>query len=119
MKFDGRKLFPERKAYSPKYDLSNAEAVLYALVTEYVREEMNRAERFVDTDGRRRNQVGFALTVLQRKLASSPEAIYQSLKRRKQRLMERLTEVELLKRGKDLSLISNDTLKSFDNDHRN
>ena len=105
LKFDGRKLFPERKAYSLKYDLSDGEATLYTLVTTYVREEMNRAEHFVDTDGRRRNQVGFALTVLQRRLASSPEAIYQSLKRRKQRLEERLTKEELLKRCNDISLV--------------
>jgi len=116
LKFDGRKLFPERKAYSLKYDLSDGEATLYTLVTTYVREEMNRAERFVDTDGRRRNQVGFALTVLQRRLASSPEAIYQSLKRRKQRLEERLTEEELLKRGQDISLISKRSLTAFDED---
>ena len=110
------KLFPKRKAYSLKYDLSDGEATLYTLVTTYVREEMNRAERFVDTDGRRRNQVGFALMVLQRRLASSPEAIYQSLKRRKQRLEERLTEEELLKRGNDISLISKNSLNAFDED---
>ena len=35
---------------------------------------MNRAAKL---DGKRRNTVGFALTVLQRRLASSPEAIYR------------------------------------------
>ena len=33
-----------------------------------------------------KGSVGFALTALQRRLASSPEAIYQSLKRRRERL---------------------------------
>jgi len=42
--------------------------------------------------------VGFALTMLQRRLASSPEAIYQSLRRRRERLEKRLREVELLHR---------------------
>ena len=37
--------------------------------------------------------VGFALTILQRRLASSPEAIYQSLKRRRERLEKRLAEM--------------------------
>ena len=114
LKFDGKKLFPERLAYTAKYDLSDAEAELYSIVTSYVKEEMNRAERFVDSDGRRRNQVGFALTVLQRRLASSPEAIYQSLKRRKQRLEERLAEEELLKRGGDISILQKSSLRSFD-----
>ena len=40
--------------------------------------------------------MGFALTVLQRRLASSPEAIYQSLKRRRERLERGLREAELL-----------------------
>ena len=39
------------------------------------------------------------MTILQRRLASSPEAIYQSLKRRRERLEKRLREEELLKRG--------------------
>jgi hypothetical protein len=43
--------------------------------------------------------VGFALTILQRRLASSPEAIYQSLKRRRERLEDRLREAKLQKRG--------------------
>ena len=53
-------------------------------VTEYVKEEMNKADRL--EDGTRKGTVGFALTALQRRLASSPEAIYQSLKRRRSKL---------------------------------
>ena len=75
LKFDGRPLFPERKAYTVEYELSDGEADLYRRVTEYVREEFNRAEQLAN-DGRK-GTVGFALTVLQRRLASSPEAIYQ------------------------------------------
>ena len=48
---------------------------------------MNRAQRLqAEGEGRRGTIVGFALTVLQRRLASSPEAIYQSLRRRRERL---------------------------------
>jgi superfamily II DNA or RNA helicase len=97
LKFDGRPLFPERIAYTVEYELSDGEADLYHQVTEYVRTEFNRAEQLAN-DGRR-GTIGFALTVLQRRLASSPEAIYQSLRRRKERLEKRCREEELLKRG--------------------
>jgi hypothetical protein len=44
LKFDGTPLFPERIAYTVPYKLSDAEAHLYKAVTDYVREEFNRAE---------------------------------------------------------------------------
>src|SRR5215218_8043250 len=97
LKFDGRPLFPERIAYTVPYKLSTAEARLYKEVTEYVREEFNRAEAL--QNDKRAGTVGFALTILQRRLASSPEAIYQSLRRRRERLEKRLRELELLQRG--------------------
>ena len=97
LKFDGKPLFPERKAETVEYRLSDLEGVLYKRVTEYVREEFNRADK-LENEGRK-GTVGFALTILQRRLASSPEAIYQSLKRRRERLQKRLREEELLKRG--------------------
>src|SRR5687768_396032 len=96
-KFDGTPLFPERIAYTVPYKLSDAEARLYKEVTEYVREEFNRAEAL--QNDKRAGTVGFALTILQRRLASSPEAIYQSLRRRRERLEKRLRELELLQRG--------------------
>jgi superfamily II DNA or RNA helicase len=93
LRFDGRPLFPERVATTVSYPLSNLEAALYADVTAYVSDEMNRAERLSNEgDGRRGNRVGFAVTILQRRLASSPEAIYQSLRRRRERLEERHRE---------------------------
>jgi superfamily II DNA or RNA helicase len=100
LRFDGRPLFPERRANTVTYPLSDAEATLYAQVTNYVTEEMNRAERLAaEGEGRRGNRVGFAVTVLQRRLASSPEAIYQSLRRRRVRLEERLQEERARARG--------------------
>src|SRR5438270_3411595 len=44
LKFDGKPLFPERRAYTVAYKLSSEEAALYKGVTDYVREEFNRAE---------------------------------------------------------------------------
>ncbi|MGB4406046.1 MAG: helicase-related protein [Sphaerochaeta sp.] len=92
LKFDGKPLFPERLSYTVNYDLSDEEAELYTAVTEYVREEFNRADKL---NGERKNTVGFALTILQRRLASSPEAIYQSLKRRREKLEQRIAEEKL------------------------
>jgi superfamily II DNA or RNA helicase len=98
LKFDGTKLFPERRAYTANYELSQPEAELYAEVTNYVREEMNRADERLE-DEKRRGTVGFALTMLQRRLASSPEAIFQSLKRRRRRLESKIEEMKLIRRG--------------------
>ncbi|GIL16885.1 MAG: RNA helicase [Oligoflexia bacterium] len=95
--FEGKALFPERIAYAINYDLSDLEVQLYKEVTEYVRNEFNRADA-LQNDGRK-GTVGFALTILQRRLASSPAAINESLKRRRERLESRLRETRLLGRG--------------------
>ena len=97
VKFDGKPLFPERRAHTIPYALSDLEAKLYAEVTDYVREEFNRVDALAE--GGRKGTVGFALTILQRRLASSPEAIYQSLARRRARLEARVREEKLMKRG--------------------
>ena len=114
VKFDGTPLFPERIAYTANYTLSDAEAELYKQVTEYVREEFNRAEA-LENEGRK-GTVGFALTILQRRLASSPEAIYQSLRRRRERLEKRLREEQLLNRAASAQLDLNVDLPSYNKD---
>jgi superfamily II DNA or RNA helicase len=101
LKFDGTRLFTERHAYTVNYDLSPSEANLYASVTGYVQEEFNRADAL---NSERKTTVGFALTTLQRRLASSPEAIYQSLKRRRERLENRLAEERLGRRATSYTL---------------
>jgi superfamily II DNA or RNA helicase len=88
--FEGKKLFPERIAETVPYELTALEYDLYEQVTAYVREGMNRADKI---GGKRKNTVGFALTVLQRRLASSPEAIYRSLVRRTERLERKKQEI--------------------------
>ncbi len=98
--FEGKPLFPERRADTLGYHLSPAEQDLYGAVTDYVREQMNRAEQLKNEgEGRRGNTVGFALTVLQRRLASSPEAILRSLERRRKRLERRRQEMLGLSAG--------------------
>ncbi len=114
LKFDGWPLFPERRAYTVNYDLSDAEMQLYERVTAYVREEFNRAEA-LESEGRK-GTVGFALTVLQRRLASSPEAIYQSLRRRKERLEKRVREEQILRRGAEVRVDMMESLPKYTED---
>jgi len=99
VKFDGTPLFPERRAYTVNYKLSDIEVELYELVTHYVTTEMGKADQL---DGKRRGSVGFALTALQRRVASSPQAIFQSLNNRRDRLEKRLREGRLSVRGQEL-----------------
>lgn len=87
--FEGKPLFPERRAYTVNYSLSPEEMQLYELVTAYVSDGFNRAEKL---SGGKKNSVGFAMTILQRRLASSPKAIYKSLERRTERLQKILRE---------------------------
>ena len=118
--FEGTSLFPERIAYTVNYELSDLEVQLYKEVTEYVRNEFNRADA-LQNDGRK-GTVGFALTILQRRLASSPAAIHESLRRRRERLESRLRETRLLGRGgatevavpKQLSDITAEDIEDFE-----
>ncbi|QDV73809.1 helicase-related protein [Botrimarina mediterranea] len=111
LRFDETRLFPERRAYTVNYELSREEAHLYSAVSDYVRQEFDRAKA-LQNEGRQ-GTVGFALTILQRRLASSPEAIYQSLRRRRERLEGRRSEIQLMKRGASERLNFNDALPSL------
>ena len=113
LKFDGTPLFPERRAYTANYKLSGIESALYEAVTSYVKEEMGKVD---ELKGPRKGSVGFALTALQRRLASSPEAIFQSLKRRRERLESRLREENLLARGQQFSAQNLETPPEDDDD---
>ena len=75
----GQAAVPRADRRDRPLELTALEQDLYEQVTAYVREGMNRADKL---GGKRKNTVGFALTVLQRRLASSPEAIYARLERR-------------------------------------
>ncbi|MEG4855854.1 SNF2-related protein [Microcoleus sp. K1-B6] len=88
---EGKPLLPQRLSYSLAYHLSYLEELLYKQVTEYVEKEFNRADKL---EKGRKTSIGFALTILQRRLASSPEAIYQSLQGRRERLENKLRQKE-------------------------
>lgn len=113
VKFDGTPLFPERKAYTVNYELSPIEAALYETVTTYVQTEMGKADQL---EGARKGSVGFALTALQRRLASSPEAIFQSLKRRRARLENRLRDEKLGIKGRQALAKTSVTVPEDDDD---
>ena len=87
--FEGKRLFPRRHSKSLPVELSPLEQDLYDQVTSYVRTGMNRAAKMREEGDRKRGLVvGFALAGLQRRLASSPEAIYHSLRRRREKLQK-------------------------------
>ena len=95
--FEGKRLFPQRHAHSLNFELSEPEAELYKAVTDYVRNGMNRAARMREEGDKSRGIiVGFALAGLQRRLASSPAAIYHSLRRRRDRLDDQAAELRRL-----------------------
>jgi superfamily II DNA or RNA helicase len=80
--FENCPIFPPRKVETIKYYLSSDEKNLYNAVTEYVEKHFNKA-----LEKEKRN-VTFALTILQRRLASSVRAVRKSLDRRYSRLKE-------------------------------
>ena len=105
--FEGKRLFTQRHAHSLKFELSDSETELYEAVTSYVRSGMNRAARMQEEGDKRRGIiVGFALAGLQRRLASSPAAIYHSLRRRRDRLATQASELrELAASGKPVPVV--------------
>ena len=90
------------RAYAVPYKLSDGEARLYEEVTDYVREEFNRAEALQSdkTSGNRGVRAHHPSTAdwLRRpKQSTSP------LRRRKERLESRLRELQLLQRGSQVA----------------
>lgn len=100
---NGNLLFPERKSYTVSYPLSQSESELYESVTRYVQEEMNRVKRLGNDGKLRQINVGFALQILQRRLASSPAAIHETLMRRRNRLDEQLQEEQKRRVGQEFA----------------
>jgi SNF2 family DNA or RNA helicase len=89
--FDGERLFKPRHSHTVGYSLSPMEHQLYEAVTSYVKDGMNRAKQLDSGAQKRRGMaIGFALAALQRRLASSPEAIFRSLGRRREKLEKEL-----------------------------
>ena len=86
----GRRLFPDRHVRTVSFALGPDEYSIYKAVTAYINEFLPQAT------GRRKNSVALARTVFQRRLASSAQAIHQSLRRRHQKLADLLRELDSL-----------------------
>ena len=88
--FNGYKLFKERFPITVPFDLSPAEKHLYDQVTKYINKYLGK------TKGRKQAAVALARTVLQRRLASSLNAIFSSMKKRQRRFADLLEELDEL-----------------------
>jgi superfamily II DNA or RNA helicase len=86
---DGNPLFTKRHVHTQPFKLTWAEKRLYDNVTQYI-------NRFLpyQQGGTRRSSVALARTVLQRRLASSLNAIHRSLERRTTKFKDILQELE-------------------------
>jgi superfamily II DNA or RNA helicase len=110
--FDGTPIFPKRTTKTIQYHLTDEELELYEAVTEYVRDYFNRA---INNGS---NSTAFAMMLLQRRLSSSIDAIYLSLKRRYSRLVKlyKQTEVERTKFMKKMKTIETENYLEEGND---
>ncbi len=86
--YDNSPLFPPREVMTLCYNLTDEERQLYRAVTNYVRHHYRKAE------DKKKRGVGFAMLVLQRRMASSIHALLATLQRRYQRLQQALSNWE-------------------------
>src|SRR6266849_4685014 len=99
---DGQRLFPDRHAHTVTFRLNHEEFDLYKAVTAYINEFLPQAS------GRKKQSVALTRTVLQRRLASSTQAIAESIRRRlekQERLLEELESLSPTQRLKRLAQI--------------
>jgi hypothetical protein len=89
--FEGKPLFTKREVKTISFNLSDQEVELYNQLSDYISTQYGKAEQ----EDKKEN-VAFALVILQRRFASSLYALLNSLERRKERLEEflRLGSVE-------------------------
>ena len=98
VRFDGRPLYPQRRCDTLSYGLSPSEQALYEATTRYISEIYNRARVL------NRSAARLAMSVFQRRQASSTYALMRSFERRLGRLDEaidlvRAGRVDELERG--------------------
>ena len=88
VRFDGRPLYPQRRCDTLSYALDPAEQGLYDATTQYIAETYNKA-RILN-----RSAARLAMSVFQRRLASSTYALMRSFERRLDRLDEAIALVQ-------------------------
>lgn len=112
----GSPLFKPRHPKTISYDLEGLEWDLYVAVTDFI------STKLVEIKGSgKRTTAGFALTTMQRRLASSPRAIRRTLERRVSRLEQALADPkEYLRKSKDFqaSLVDDELLDDLDEEAR-
>ena len=108
--FAGQRLFPARFVHTPAFNLTSLERRLYQRVSTYVSRHFQIAWR-----SKKRN-IGLAMTVLQRRLASSSYAIARSLEKRLKRL-QALKE-DVLKLDHELLELTEDELEDLPEQER-
>jgi len=86
--FDGTTIYPPRDSNTVEYPLNKQELELYDRVTVYCQTHYDRAKL------RNRSAAGLAMSILQRRLASSTLAMFRSLQRREQKLAQALRDLE-------------------------
>ena len=86
--FEGKRLYPTRESTTVTYPLSPLEQALYDRTTEYIKTSYNRAAVL------NRSAARLAMSVFQRRLASSAYALLQSLERRWTKLDEYVARAE-------------------------
>jgi len=89
VRFDGTAIYPPRDSKTVEYPLAPEERQLYERVTLYCQTHYDRAKL------RNRSAAGLAMSILQRRLASSTLSIFRSLQRREQKLAEALRDLEV------------------------
>jgi len=80
VRFDGQPLYPQRQCDTLSYELSPAEQQLYDATTRYITETYNKA-RILN-----RSAARLAMSVFQRRQASSTYSLMRSFERRIERL---------------------------------
>ena len=91
VRFDGQPLYPQRQCDTLSYDLSPAEQELYVATTAYINETYNKA-RILN-----RSAARLAMSVFQRRQASSTYALMRSFERRLEKLDD---AIELVRAGR-------------------
>ena len=91
VRFDGRPLYPQRRCDTLSYALNPSEQALYEATTRYIAETYNRARVL------NRSAARLAMSVFQRRQASSTHALLRSFERRLDRLDD---AIELVRAGR-------------------
>lgn len=112
--FDGTSIFPKRTTKTIQFELTEEELDLYDSVTEYVRENFNKA---INNGSQ---STAFAMMLLQRRLSSSIDAIYLSLRRRYKRLVKlyKQTDTERKKYINKMKRIETNNYLEESNEHQ-